>query len=136
MHDTMFHIGGFIVGGDMINGLHDPALINGHIHNDRPGCHGLHNLLADKRWRFGARDQHRTDQQVRRSDSGRNIGRAGCQRLDLIAESIVQLAQPIQIQIQNRHIRPKAKGNFGSIGTYRTAANNDDLAAAYARHTG
>ncbi|MNP87385.1 hypothetical protein D3C76_1882450 [compost metagenome] len=56
--------------------------------------------------------------------------------MDLVAEYVIQLAQTIQIQVEDGHVRSEPNRNFGRIGTDRTTADNGHFAAADARHAG
>ena len=67
------------------------------------------------------------------SHSVGDIDRIGHERLNLMAELIVKLAQPVCIQVSHGRVRPKTDCNLGGVCAGNAAADNDHFSP---RHTG
>ena len=77
-------------------GFKAPALIDGHIHQNRTRLHRGQLRPADQFRGRSPGDQHRTDHHIGVADQIGRVSGAGIDRLELPPEDIVQIAQPGQ----------------------------------------
>ncbi|MNJ79120.1 hypothetical protein D3C77_770400 [compost metagenome] len=68
-------------------------------------------------------------------DTVSNSEGIGDQRFYPPLEQIVELAQPIQIQVDNAHVSPEAQRYFGRIDPNHSAADDRYFARLHTRHT-
>ena len=107
-----------------MGGLRRPALVDGHIDDDRTVGHAADVVAGDELGCLVAGDEDGADDQVGPFDGLVQGVAVGVHRLHRAAEEVVQVAQAVQIDVQEGHVRPQAAGHLGRLGAHRPAADD------------
>ena len=87
----------------------------------------------DQPGRLGARHQHRADEQVHRGQQLQQVRFVRVKRVGRVQRD-VQEAHPLQVHLEDGHIRAHALGHARGVDAGGAAAQHDDLARQHARH--
>ena len=102
------------VGGG-VRGLEASALIDGDVHHHRAWLHGLQHFAPHQSGSRRAGNQYRANHEIGIADSVAHGEDVGCQRDHLAAINVVQRAQPVEIAIDDDHVRAHTDGHLGRI---------------------
>ena len=115
--------------------LETAALINRHVDQRRPRLQLGQLRPADQLGCRSPRDQHRADDQIgpaRQINRRRGIGKGV---LELPAEHIVKITQPVDRPVQHGHIRPHSGGDPRGLRADHTAPQHQHARRQHTRHT-
>ena len=110
------------------------ALIDRHVHDHRALLHLVHHRLGDDLRRSRARNQHAADHQVGLATRPLDVVAVRSHRKDAPAEDVIQLTQPVQIQIDQRHLRTHTERNLRRIRAHDPAADDAHIRRRNARN--
>ena len=123
MHHAFLDIGRVGMAGRPA-GLQAAALVDGDIHHHRALPHLLHHRPRHQLRRRGTRHQHRADHQVGLDHRRLDRRRGRIQRLNLAAEHDIQLLQPRQRAVEDRHMRPQPHRHHRRMRARNAAADD------------
>ena len=103
------------------------ALVDRDVHKDGAGLHIFEILFLEQLRRRAARDQHRADDEIGLLHGAGDALLRGDQRLDPRAEQVVEIFQPLQVDIEDRDVRAHADGDLAGVGADGSSAEDDDL---------
>ena len=118
--------------GRTVNRLHRAALVDRHVDDDRTRTHFFDHFRGDELRCFRARNQYRTDHDVRFFDGLRNVERVRRECMHASAEDVIQLTQTVEVVINNGDDRAHADRHFRRVRTYRAATDDGDFGRLYA----
>ena len=134
MNHAVYHVRRVSVRGG-VNRFHRAALVYRDIHNDAARRHRFHHLARDELRRFGAFDEHRADHRIRELDRFGNVVGIGIDRGQFTVKSFGEIAQPVNIDVNDRDIRAHAESHTGRGGPNGPAAKDDDIRGTHTGHT-
>ena len=80
--------------------------------------------------RRGARDQHAADEEVGARAGVGDVRAVRGERLDAAVEDVVELAQAVEVRVEDRHARAEADGHLRGVGADDAAADDHDVGRA------
>ena len=121
--------------GGGLGGLEAAPLVDGHVHQHRPLLHGAQHLAGHQARCLGTGDQDGSHHHVRLLDQFADCRRAGHQGEAVGRHHVAQVAQTVQVHVQQVHLGSQAAGHLGRIDPYHAAADHHHRARVHARHT-
>ena len=94
-------------------------------------------LRSSRRTRCGARAPGMrigADQQIGACQAVEDVVPIAVQRGDVARHHVVEVAQAIEIDVENGDVGAEAGGDLGGVGADDAAAENDDVGRQHARH--
>ena len=82
----------------------------------------------------GAGDQHRADDQVGPADAVEDVVPVAEQRRHVRRHHVVEVAQPVEVDVEDDDVRAEAGRDLGGVGADDAAAEDDDVGRQHARH--
>ena len=122
--------------GGHVAALSAAALVNSNIHKDSAGFHFLQVFLFEELRGASAGNQDRTDDQVSVFHNALNVAVRGNQRLDMGAEHIVQLFQPLQVHVQDGNVGTHTHSNLASVHPNSSPAEDNHIGFRGSGNTG
>ena len=119
--------------GRRARSLRAAALVNRDVHQHAAGPHPPQHFAVDQLRRFGARHQHRADEQVHRRQQFHQMRLARIKRVRRVQRDVEE-THPLQIHFQNRHVRAESLRHARGVDARRAAAEHDDFSRQHARH--
>src|SRR5215472_15579395 len=107
--------------------LHASALVDGHVNDDRALLHARHHLSRDDLGSGGAGYQHAADDQVGFARGAGNVVAVGGQGVDAAIEDVVDLAQAVQVQIDECDLGAHTQRDACSVCADDTATDYGDV---------
>jgi len=114
--------------------LRAAALIDGDVHEHRPGPHALDHRAGDELRSRPARDEHGPDHEIGGEHLVLDVLHHGIERVELRAELQIELVEARQRFIDHRHPGLDAHRHAGGVRPRNPAAEDDDLRRGHARH--
>ena len=133
MHDVVDDVGRLAVGGRAA-GFDAAALVDRHVDDYAARLHVLEVIAGDQHGGLRARNQHGPDDQIGPGDQPPNGVPVAEQHVDVGRHDVVEITQPIHVDVEDRHIGPKPGGDLGGVGPHDSAAEDHDLGRRDARH--
>ena len=127
MHHAIDRVRRVGVGG-RAGGLYASSLVDGHVHNHRALLHLSHHGAGNKPGSGRAGDQHAADDQVRRAHGAFDVVAVGGECVQASVEDVVQLAQAIQVAIDQRDASAHAERDPRRVGADNAAAQHQNVA--------
>ena len=121
MNDTV-HLVDWVVVVGHLGRFTASALVNGNVHNDRTRAHLAQVGTADNLRRLFARNQHSTHHQVRCLQSIFYVDIVGVEGLHSCAKDVVQIFQPMDVDVHDGDVGSHADCDFAGVGTDTAAA--------------
>jgi len=118
-----------------VGSLDTPTLVDGHINNDGPVRHAFEIFAAHQARGFGAGDQHGADQQIGTVKAVEDVVPVAEQRGHVTRHHIIEVAQPVQVDVENGDVGAQAGGNLGGVGAHHAAAQNHHVGRQDPRDT-
>src|SRR5207253_5710209 len=103
------------------------ALVDGHVDNDRPRRHALEVVAAHEVGGTRAGNEHRTDQQVCPRQAVEDVVPVAVQRGDVARHGVVEVAEAVEVDVENGHVGAESGRDFRGIGTDHPGAQDDDV---------
>ncbi len=116
------------------HGLDAAALVDGHVDDDRALPHEPQILAGDEARGLGPGDEDRADDQVGVLDLLADGVAGGEERGDVGRHDVVQVAEPLQVDVHDGHAGAEPGGHLGRVGPDDAAAQDHDLARVHAGH--
>ena len=114
--------------------LEATALVDRDVDQHRPGAHLGDELVGDQVRGPGADDEDRADDDVRLEADLLDRVLGGGDGLELAAEVVVDLAQLVEVAIEDEHLGVHADGDGGGGEAGHPGAEDDHAGAADAGH--
>ena len=134
MDDSVHHIDRIVMVGHM-GGLTAAALVDDHVYEYGTRPHLLEVfLLHDLRCRCARIHQHAADDEVRFLYCRFHIGIVRYQSLDMEVEDLLELLEPLGIDVKDRDIRSHAECDLRCVHADVAAAEDDDVRLRCARY--
>ena len=117
-------------------GLEAAALVDGDVHHHRAGLH--HACSISRVTSFGAAAPGTSTAPITRSalqtccSMASLVGEHAC--CTRPAKTVVELAQPVEVDVEHRDVGAQAHGHARGIGADDAAADHHDLGRRHARH--
>jgi hypothetical protein len=110
-------------------GLEAPALVDRHVDEDGAAAHDPELLPGDHVRRPRAVDEHRADDHVRVGQALLDLERGGEDGLGAAAEGDVELAQAVEVAVEDRDARLHADRDEGGVHADHAAADDEHVGA-------
>ena len=110
------------------------ALVDRHVDDHAAGLHQLQVVAFDQPRRLGAGDQHGADHQVGPRKLLADGVAVAEQAVDVGRHDVVEVAQPVHVDVENRDVGVEAGGDLGRVGADDAAAEDRDVRRRHARH--
>src|SRR6516165_9771142 len=133
MYNVINYISGLTVCGGSRR-FDASALVDCHIDNHSAGWHPFQVFVPDQPGSARAWNQHGSNQKVRMIETIENIMAIAEQRGHVARHDIVQIAQTVEIDVQNRNVGSQTGGYFGGVGPNNAASQNYHIGGKDPRH--
>src|SRR5271163_2512945 len=120
------------VGGGM-GGFDAAALVDGNVHDDRALLHLAHHCFGDDLGSGSAGDEDSTDDQVGIADGALDVVAVGGNGVDASAKDVVEIAEAIQVEVDQGDLCSHAEGDLRGVGANDAATDDTDVAGWDAR---
>jgi len=117
-----------------VNGLDAAALIYGDVDYHRPCRHAGNHLLRDEVRGACPGDQHRPDDQFGTAYGLGDVPAVGGDSAEVAAQDLLEVAQALQVDVDNGDTRARAERPQGGAGAHCSATDDDDAPLAHARY--
>src|SRR4029079_2534466 len=112
------------------------ALVDGDVDDDAAGLHELQVLKGDETWRFGAGNEHGTNDEVGQAELLADGVAVAVEDVDVGRHNVVEVAEPVHVDIEDGDVGLEAGGDFGGVGTDDAAAEDRNVSWGDAGHAG
>ena len=120
--------------GGGLAGLDAAALVHRHIHDHGAGLHELQVVAPHQLRSLGAREQHGADHDVGLAELVEQIVTVGVQQIDVGGQHVGEVAQPIEREVEQRHVRAQARRHLGRVGADHPPAQDEHLGGEHPGH--
>ena len=125
--DAVDDVRGVAVGGGM-GGLDAAALIDGDVDDDRAFLHFGDHGFGDDLGSGGAGDEDSADDEVGLAGGALDVVAVGGNGEDAAVEDVVELAEAVEVEVDERDLGAHAEGDLGSVGADDASADDADVA--------
>ncbi len=125
--DAVDDVGGVAVGGG-VGGLDAAALVDGYVDDDCAFLHFGDHRLGDDLGGGGAGDEDSTDDEVSFADGVLDVVAVGGDGVEAAVEDVVELAEAVEVEVDEGDLGAHAEGDFGGVGADDAAADDADVA--------
>jgi len=115
------------VGGG-VSGFDAAALVDGDVYDDGALLHFGDHGLGDDLGGCCARDKDSADDEVGFHDGALDVVGVGGDGEDTSAEDVVELAEAVEVEVDERDLGTHAEGDFGGVGADDAATDDADIA--------
>ncbi len=127
MDDAVLDVRRIGMGRRAVDRLNAAPLVDGDVDDHGARLHRLHHVFGHDMGRSRPGNQHRSDQEIRVTYRPGDIETVGHDRDQSAMQIALEVAQPIEIDVDQGHLRAKAHGHLGGFGADRACAHDDDI---------
>ncbi|OPY58587.1 MAG: hypothetical protein A4E57_04833 [Syntrophorhabdaceae bacterium PtaU1.Bin034] len=131
VHNAVYHIGGIIM-VRCPRRLDASALVDGNINDYRPFLHNGKHVPGDELRRPCTCHKNTAYYQIRVGKEAQDILPIGHDRLHLPSEYIIEMAQPVQVNVQDEDDGACPHRHLGGVCSHYTSTQNNDNSRIHA----
>src|SRR5580658_224842 len=125
--DAVDLVAGIGVGGGT-GGLDAAALVDGDVDDDGALLHAADHLFGDELGGGGAGNEDSADEEVGLAGGALEVVGVGGQGEDAAVEDVVQVAEAVEVEVDEGDLGAEAEGHFGGVGADDAASDDADVA--------